>query len=211
MMSKIEWYFDFMSPFAYLQSERLHEFVPYGDVHYKPVLFAGLLNHWGQKGPAELPDKRRFSYRHLQWQAQRHGIAFKMPPRHPFNPLQLLRLTMALGCQRQQIHDIFRFIWQEGRDPGDPAEFAALLARSGIPDKAVMEQPAIKAALRNNTEQAIDQGIFGVPTILIDGELFWGFDATDMALDYLHHPDLFENPEMQRISHLPSGAQRRKQ
>ncbi|MEZ5591686.1 MAG: 2-hydroxychromene-2-carboxylate isomerase [Gammaproteobacteria bacterium] len=210
-MSKIEWYFDFISPFAYLQSERLHEFPPYGEVHFKPVLFAGLLNHWGQKGPAELPGKRRFSYRHLQWQAQRHGIAFKMPPRHPFNPLQLLRLAIALGCQPQHIQDIFRFVWQEGRDPGNPAELAALQARLGVSDSTIMEQPAIKATLRNNTEQAIGQGIFGVPTILINGELFWGFDATDMALDYLRDPNLFENPEMQRISHLPCGAQRRKE
>ena len=204
-MPSIEWYFDFISPFAYLQSERLHEFAPYSEIEYKPVLFAGLLKHWGHKGPAELPGKRRFSYRHLQWQAERHGIAFKMPPAHPFNPLSLLRLALALDCEPSIIHKIFRFVWQQGCDPND---LTALLAELNNPATALLESLEIKSALRQNTEQAAAQGIFGVPTLLIDGELFWGFDATDMALDYLRDPALFESPEMRRVSDLPVGVQR---
>ena len=206
-MPSIEWYFDFISPFAYLQLERLQEFAPYGAIHYQPVLFAGLLKHWGHKGPAELPGKRRFSYRHIQWQAQRHGIAFKMPPAHPFNPLPLLRLTLALDCQPAVVQQIFRFVWRHGRDPSDPTEQAALLAELGC-SEADLEHSDTKSPLRQNTEHAATQGIFGVPTLFIDGEIFWGFDATDMALDYLRDPALFDSPEMRRVSDLPVGVQR---
>ena len=208
MKNSIVWYFDFISPFAYLQSERLHEFATYADIHYKPVLFAGLLKHWGHKGPAELPAKRRFTYRHLQWQAQRSGIAFKMPPQHPFNPLPLLRLALALDCQAPLIHQIFRFVWQAGHSPDDTAELAMLYSRLGLSDSTSIDYPEIKSALRHNTQQAIELGIFGVPTLIINGELFWGFDATDMALNYLHNPDHFDSSEMQRVSNLPIGIAR---
>jgi len=207
MTKTIHWYFDFISPFAYLQSERLQEFAPYGELRYHPVLFAGFLQHWGHKGPAELPSKRRFSYRHLQWQAQRNTIAFKMPPRHPFNPLYLLRLALALDNQPEAIHRIFRFIWQQGHDPEQAAELDLLHTALGLTAPPVIS-PAIKATLRHNTEQAIKQGLFGVPTLLVEGELFWGFDATDMALDYLRAPEQFDSPEMRRISYLPVGVQR---
>jgi 2-hydroxychromene-2-carboxylate isomerase len=57
-----DWYFDFISPFAYLQSEQLHRLQPLVQIRYRPVLFAGLLKHWGNKGPAEVLPKRQFTY-----------------------------------------------------------------------------------------------------------------------------------------------------
>src|SRR5689334_10438458 len=82
-----DWYFDFISPFAYLQSEQLERLHPYVQIRYRPVLFAGLLKHWGQKGPAEIVPKRQFTFEFALWQAAKLGIPFKMPPAHPFNPL----------------------------------------------------------------------------------------------------------------------------
>ena len=94
-----DWYFDFVSPFAYLQSEQLASLAPRITVRYKPVLFAGILGAHGQLGPAEIPAKRAFTYRFVLWQAKRLGIPLKLPHEHPFNPLPLLRLAIACDCE----------------------------------------------------------------------------------------------------------------
>ena len=107
-----DWYFDFVSPFAYLQSEQLAALAPRITVRYKPVLFAGLLDANGQKGPAEIPAKRAFTYRFVLWQAKKLRVPLKFPPEHPFNPLPLLRLAIACDCTPEAVHRIFRFVWR---------------------------------------------------------------------------------------------------
>src|SRR5512143_3172046 len=119
-----DWYFDFVSPFAYLQSEQLASLAPRISIRYKPVLFAGLLGANGQKGPAEIAAKRTFTYRFCLWQARRQGIPFKFPPQHPFNPLPLLRLAIACDSSPAAVHRIFRFVWADGRLPDLPIEWA---------------------------------------------------------------------------------------
>jgi 2-hydroxychromene-2-carboxylate isomerase len=208
-MQTLDWYFDFISPFAYLQQERFDRLPADVEVCCKPVLLAGLLDHWGSKGPAEVPAKRIFTYRHVHWLAGQHGIPFRMPPAHPFNPLKLLRLAIALGNQAGTIQEIFRFVWRDGQSTEDPSAWAALTAKLGLANAAArIDEPVVKQALRRTTEEAIARGVFGVPTFWVDGELFWGFDATGMLLDYLNDPSLFQDPEMQRISNLPVGVQR---
>jgi 2-hydroxychromene-2-carboxylate isomerase len=207
-----DWYFDYVSPFAYLQSERLSSLPADLELHCKPILFAGLLDHWGHKGPAEIGGKRRFTYRHVQWLAEKQGIALKFPPSHPFNPLMLLRLTIALGNERKAIQEIFRFIWRDGLAPDSPENLGLLATRlgfngaAGLADMAAI--PEAKAGLRKNGEDAIARGAFGVPTLVIGEELFWGFDATEMALDYLAKKPVFVDAEMRRVSDMPYGAVR---
>ena len=89
MTVSVDWYFDFVSPYSYISLHRLPELD--ARIVYKPVLFAGLLNHWGQKGPAEIPAKRLWTYRYCAWRAGVLGIPFRFPAAHPFNPLQHLR------------------------------------------------------------------------------------------------------------------------
>ena len=179
---RIAWYFDFISPFAYLQFERL-SLLPEGtQIEYRPILFAGLLNHWAHKGPAEMPSKRRFSYRQALWIARRDGISFRAPPAHPFNPLDALRLAVALRCEGDAVRSIFRYIWAEGHRPDDPHSWNILvehLNARDASDRAATQD--VKSALRSNTDEAIALGVFGVPTIIAEKELFWGYDATDMA------------------------------
>lgn len=91
MTASIDWYFDFVSPYSYLGLHRLKDVKP--KINYKPVLFAGLLKHWGQKGPAEIPAKRKWTYRSCDWQARKLGLPFRFPAAHPFNPLPHLRLA----------------------------------------------------------------------------------------------------------------------
>ncbi|MEZ5615336.1 MAG: 2-hydroxychromene-2-carboxylate isomerase [Rhodocyclaceae bacterium] len=209
-MKPADWYFDFISPFAYLQSEVLQRFDGKLDIRPVPVLFAGLLRHWGQKGPAEMATKRRFTYRQVQWVAERNGIPFRFPPQHPFNPVRALRAAVALGGSIETIHEIFRFIWREGRDINAPEEWAELARRLNAPDlDARCNDAAVKSQLLQHGEQALAAGVFGVPTLAIGPELFWGFDATGMALDYLAEPALFTRGEYPRIDSLPVGAARK--
>jgi len=206
---RVTWYFDFISPFAYLQCERLNLLPEGTEIEYRPVLFGGLLKHWAHKGPAEIASKRRFTYRQALWIARRDGVAFRAPPAHPFNPLGALRLAIALDSDGDKVKSIFRFIWAEGHRPDDPDSWNTLVERLNIPDASDrVASPDVKFALRSNTEEAIALGVFGVPTIAVEKELFWGYDMTDMAAEYLEDPLAFEDAEMQQIGILPVGTER---
>jgi len=205
----IDWYFDFISPFAYLQCRQLNQFKAHGEVVYRPVLLAGLLSHWGQKGPAEIPTKRSFTYSFVQWYAEKHGIPFRCPPAHPFNPLRALRLALAAGNNAEAVQAIFEFIWMKGGDISDDRAFLELGQQLGFSDALkVVADKDIKAELVSCTQAAIARQVFGVPTLTIDDQLFFGNDASQMAMDYLANPQLFATPEMQRLRQLPQTASR---
>ena len=110
---KLVWYFDFISPYSWLQFAAYPELVAAAEL--RPVLFAGLLAHWGSKGPAELPTKRTQTYRQTYWIARRRGIDMRYPPAHPFNPIPALRLAIALDSRYAAVKAIFEFVWKEGR------------------------------------------------------------------------------------------------
>jgi 2-hydroxychromene-2-carboxylate isomerase len=200
-------YFDLISPFAYLHFHAIEPLRPRLQLEYVPVLFAGLLKHWGQLGPAEIPAKRRQIYRHCLWTARQRGLAFRMPPAHPFNPLGALRLLAALGAGETQVRAAFDFVFGEGRDPSAPGELEALGTRLGAADAAALAQQG-RQRLLDNTAAAIEAGVFGVPTVACGGELFWGDDALGMLAGFLDAPGLFEEAEMRRVSSLPVGAER---
>ena len=202
------WYFDVVSPYAYLYLRRLGELHPALAVEPVPVLFAGLLKHWDNKGPAEIEPKRLWTYRWCAWSAARQGVPFRFPTAHPFNPLPWLRLCIAAGSSRAAVDRIFAALWTTGADPSDPALLRAVAAELGV-DPAGQDDRAHKDALRRNTEEAAAQGVFGVPTLLLDGEVFWGADGHDFALAFARDPRILDDPEMQRLRQLPVGARRR--
>ena len=205
-----DWYFDFISPFAYLQFEAFNRLPSDLEVRLKPVLFAGLLGHWEHKGPAEIPAKRLQTYRYCHWLAAKRGVPFKTPARHPFNPLSLLRLALALDSDPSAVGIIFRHVWGKGQDGQDPDSLRALAAELGVKDLAAqIANSAVKQGVRANTEEAISRGVFGVPTFATDDEIFWGEDATDMMLDYLDDPHLFQRGEFARLTDLPVAAARK--
>jgi 2-hydroxychromene-2-carboxylate isomerase len=207
---RASWYFDLISPFSYLHLKQFHRLPTDLEIEYVPVLFAGMLKHWETKGPAEVPPKRIYMYKHLTWLAGHLGIPFRMPPSHPFNSLHGLRLVIAAGPNRQNVETAFDMVWQEGRDLQDPNELAELARRLGLQDpRAAAADEAVKTRLKANTEAAIARGVFGVPSFLMGEVLFWGQDSLDMMLDYLKDPGLFETPEMRRAHSLPVGAVRR--
>ena len=195
-MKAITFYLDFISPYAYLAFETLpdvlmgHSYT----VTYKPVLFAALLKHHGQRGPAEMANKREWTYRQVQWLAHQHEVALDLPATHPFNPLALLRLAVASQAQgwpnRYVCERIFHHVWQDGAEATDPERLAALtqefaFARGG-------QDADVKAQLQAHTDEAIARGVFGVPTLEVDGKLFWGLDALPMLQAYLAGDPWFE-------------------
>jgi 2-hydroxychromene-2-carboxylate isomerase len=208
-MKTARWYFDYISPYAYLQSTMLARFDGWVHVEPRPVLFAGMLEHFGQKGPAEIPAKKVQTFREIVWLAHRHGIALNLPQAHPFNPLPMLRLSIALGNVPDVVRALFRYVWVDGHLPTDAAPWAALCRTLGVDDpQAEIARADVKAALRHHTEEAIGLGVFGVPTLAIDDQLFWGFGMTDAALAYLQGDPVFRSDRMLRAQALPDGVQR---
>ena len=203
MAPSIDWYFDFVSPYSYIGLHRLNEFSV--SITYKPVLFAGLLNHWGQKGPAEIPAKRKWTYRSCHWWAGKLGIPFRFPALHPFNPLQHLRLALAAAATPQAVRRIFDFVWTTGEDASDPARFSSLCAELAVDPS---ERPEVKDLLRKNTEEAAARGVFGVPTFVIKERSVLGRRLGRIRQAFLADPRVLDNDEMRRLDSLPTGAAR---
>jgi 2-hydroxychromene-2-carboxylate isomerase len=208
-MKHITFYLDFISPYAYLAFEKLPEALigQSYSVTYKPVLFAALLKHHGQLGPAEIAGKREWTYRQVLWLAHTHGIELQLPASHPFNPLALLRLAVACEAQgrpnRYVCETLFKHVWQGGAEATDAQRLQALTLQLAPPRPVTSEE--IKAQLKANTDEAIAAGVFGVPTLTVEDKLFWGFDALPMLRDYLAGDAWFTGADWAAASQLPAG------
>ena len=207
-MPAVTWCFDFISPYAYFGLQRLERLPAATPLIFKPVLFAGLLDYWGQKGPAEIPPKRVWTYRSCVWWAKQNNVPFRMPAAHPFNSLPYLRLAVAAGNSALAVQAIFSALWTSGADPADPGLVAMLADSLGVPQGRLADDD-VKSALRASTEEAAIGGVFGVPSLCIDQHVFWGSDAVDFAAAYLRDPGILSTEEMLRAGSLPTGASRR--
>jgi len=219
-MKRITCYLDFISPYAYLAFEHLPQALQglSYEVDYVPVLFAGMLQHHGQLGPAEIAPKRAWTYRQVLWTAHQHGIPMALPTAHPFNPLGLLRL--ALACPREEAQSgeragrvnrhvcetVFRHVWRGGADAADSARLQALT--DTLKPAQDPGGDAVKAQLKANTAEAIARGVFGVPTFAVDDRLFWGFDALPMLRAWIEGSDWFDGPDWRAAQDLPVGISR---
>ncbi|MGZ8254299.1 MAG: DsbA family protein [Burkholderiaceae bacterium] len=214
-MKALDFWFDPVSPYAYLAFERLPEALAglSYSVSYRPILFAALLKHWGHKGPAEIEPKRAWTFRQVQWLAHCHGVSLETPARHPFNPIALSRLAWATAPDgktpsRYVCEAILAHVWQGGgADAEDPSRLAALRERLA-PRRDPASEP-VKQTLREATEAAVRQGIFGVPTSGVDGRLFWGLDALPLLAAYLRGDPWFDGPAWQTAGAPRSGVVRR--
>lgn len=208
-MRKLDFYFDFISPFSYIAYARLNRLPADVQVRLRPVLFAGLLAHWGHTGPAELAPKRKWTYRWCHWWANSLGLPFRFPAKHPFNPLRFLRLSIACGNRPDAVGKIFSHIWTTGGDAEDEAGFRGLADSLGLADAdASLNAAAVKEELRRNTSEAVEAGLFGVPGYVVDGEVFWGADALDFVGAFLRDPAILRDVETARLDALPVGVAR---
>jgi len=206
MPTQAKWYFDFVSPYAYLQFKRLNQVPSSLDYEMVPILFAGLLKHWQHKGPAEIDPKRLDTYRHCQWLAEDLGIVFRLPQAHPFNPLPYLRLCIALGSAPEVIGAIFDYIWTEAPPVHSEAGIKEIARRLEIDDLgALLDSPETKKQLRANTEIAIAAGVYGVPTFVVGTERFWGLDQMGMLAQWLAKPDELAHIATENLSKFPTG------
>ena len=219
-MKRITCYLDFISPYAYLAFEQLPQALQglSYEVDYVPVLFAGMLQHHGQLGPAEIAPKRAWTYRQVLWTAHQHGIPMALPAAHPFNPLGLLRLALACPREEAQVGEragrvnrhvcvtVFRHVWRGGADAADGARLQALT--DALKPAQDPGGDAVKAQLKANTAEAIARGVFGVPTFAVDDQLFWGFDALPMLRAWIEGSDWFDGPDWRAAQDLPVGISR---
>ena len=202
-MTQVDCYFDYISPFSYLMHEQLHRLPEDTNVNFIPVLFAGLLKHWGNLGPVEIERKKLFTYQHTTWLAEKLNIPFRMPDVHPFLSLPYLRLTVARNNDPNLITKIYHAIWTTELNPATDQGRNQIWEEIGVenPD-AMINDPQIKTKLIENTQQAVDAGVFGVPTMIADGRLFWGLDSLDMLIDYLENPSVFDAQSMRRLERI---------
>ncbi len=212
-MTHIDFYFDPISPYAHLAFERLPqvlEGLSY-EVAYRPILFAGLLKHWGPKGPAEIEPKRAWTFRQVHWLAHKHAVALDTPAQHPFNPLAHLRLLLACAPEggtpnRRVCEAVLQHIWRGAADANEAQRLAALAQQLSPPTDP--NSDAVKQALKDATASAIALGIFGVPTLRVNGRLFWGLDGLDMLSACLRGDAWFDTGAWQAEGAQRAGIQR---
>lgn len=208
-MKNITFYLDFVSPYAYLAFEELPlalQGLSYS-VTYKPVFLGALLKHNAVLGPAEVPPKRAWIIRHVQWLAHSKGVKLDLPAAHPFNPLALLRLAVATDARglpnRYVCETLLHHVWQGGAEAADAQRLHALTQQL-----APVQDPAsdkVKTQLKAHADEAIAHQVFGVPAYEVDGKVFWGLDALPMLRNYLDGGDWFTDTHWDSATHLPSG------
>jgi len=186
---RLYFFFDYISHNAYLAWTRMGALCAKHGLILEPVpvLFAGLLAHYKQVGPAEVPAKGRWMLWNVLRKARQLNIPIAPPHTHPFNPLLPLRLSCAdlePASRIALVDRLFRATWAESRAVSEPATLHPLLAGAGLPADRLLgeaQTDVVKQRLRHNTDAALQAGVFGVPSMRVDGELFWGFDD----LEYL--------------------------
>jgi 2-hydroxychromene-2-carboxylate isomerase len=184
MPDPLRFYFDYLSSNAYLAWTQLPALAErFGrSVELVPVVFGKLLERYGQMGPAEVPPKAWWMARNNLRKAILLGVELRPPAFHPFNPLLALRassLDMNAGERARLVTGLFRAVFAEQRHVSDPAVVAAVASEAGLDGAAIAkaaQEPAVKERLRRQTDDALAAGVFGVPTVIADGELFFGYD-----------------------------------
>jgi len=183
-MNTVRVYLDFVSPYTYLALAQADRFASQYEVAWqvRPVVYGVLLDRAGLVGPVETEAKRRYTFRDVARAAKLLKIPLVGPPAHPFRSLEALRLLLAYSDDDLAMplaQGLAAAAWGHGEDLTQTAVLARVAAAAGATRRPVAELIAdtrIKLALRDNTEQAIAHGVFGVPTFEYEGELFWGHD-----------------------------------
>jgi 2-hydroxychromene-2-carboxylate isomerase len=212
----LRFFFDYVSPYAYLAWTQLPALAErHGrTVELVPVLFAGVLNALGTMGPAEVPSKRFYIYKHTTRLAHELGVPFVMPAAHPFNPLPALRVTATVQdaeARRRLVSAFYAAAWAGGGGLMEAERVAAAVYSAGLDAPALLtaaRTPEVKDQVRRNTEELLALGGFGVPTIMADGELFFGVDSLSHLERFLRGEDSLTREELERLRNLPVGASR---
>jgi 2-hydroxychromene-2-carboxylate isomerase len=209
----IKFYFDFLSPYAYLAWTQIHPLAAKYNrkVEPTPILFAALLDKWGHKGPAEIPPKRTYIFKDVLRTAMVLGVKASPPPAHPFNPLLALRccaLLDDLDERKRAVDALYTEVWGGGRGVTDPEVVASALGVNGASLVQRASSDEAKQRVRDNTDGAIKAGVFGVPTMIVDGELFWGYDSFGHLERFLKGEDPVRGVDFAQWKDLPTQSVR---
>ena len=191
MSKKVEFFFDLGSPASYLAHTQLPDLCRDAGAAlvYRPMLLGGVFQATGNASPAMIPAKGRYMIRDLARFAERYGVPMRFNPHFPINTLTLMRLLVALQLRQPERFDdalqaLFRAIWVDGVNLGDPLKVADVLVTAGF-DAAELQaqaaEPAVKDALKATTDEAIRRGVFGAPTCFVGNEMFFGQDRLDFV------------------------------
>jgi 2-hydroxychromene-2-carboxylate isomerase len=203
-MKQLTFYFDFLSPFSYFAWKELSTLGPV-EILLKPVALGPLLNHWGIKGPGEIQPKREFLLKQCLRYSQKQHIPFTTPKTHPFNSLYALRLCLFGVAQNHQykvIDTLWTAGWQDRIDMGEPEELLRVLREAGLPADELYEKSftrEAKAELKANIAEAVSFGAFGVPSFVIDGELFWGKDSMEELKLFIKDKDNLDREKLKLL------------
>lgn len=211
-MTTVDFYFDYLSPFAYLASLEAPDLCERrgASLRFRPVLFAGLLDHFGQRGPAEIPPKALHALRATLRYARARGIPLRSPRYHPFKPLLALRATLSAQSDEERarvVRALFAHGWAAGGDLGDAEEITAALNAEGLDGPALIARaglPETKRLLKEETDLAIARGVFGIPTLFVEDELYWGLDQLEYVAAHLEGGDPLAGVDLASLA--PKGA-----
>jgi 2-hydroxychromene-2-carboxylate isomerase len=219
VVQTIRFYFDYISSNAYLAWTQLPALADAHGVAIDPVpvLFAGLLEAHGQLGPAEIQAKALWMVKNTLRKAAVLGVPLNPPAFHPFNPLLALRISSLPlpSPQRLSLIDaLFRAVWVDRLHVSDPDVVARLADNRGLAGAALVAEAQssdCKARLRAQTDGAIARGVFGVPSMEVSNELFWGYDDFPYLERYLAGKDPLDRGEWQKWHGppRPSAVRRR--
>jgi 2-hydroxychromene-2-carboxylate isomerase len=217
-MKVVEFYFDFVSPYAWLAAHQLGSVRDSTGVKFRfvPVLFAGLLDRHANIGPAEIPAKRRYTFADAQRWAAHLGLEFRSPPAHPFNPLKALRVASAVAGDEQREALSLRLLdatWSEGQDITVDVVVRQIVDGMGLDGKALLataQSEEIKQRLRQQTDAAVAAGVFGVPSFVVDDEIFWGNDRLPLLQAHLQGGLTTDKTKIEEILARPRAADRRR-
>ena len=194
MTVTVEFFFDFGSPTAYLACRRLLQLREQYDmaIRFRPMLLGGVFKATENASPVTIPAKGRYMVEHdLPRFAKRYGVPINFNPHFPINTLTLMR--GAIAAQRQDVFEpyleaVFKAMGVDQKNMGDPEVAAETLRDAGLDDEALLaatQDPEVKAELIANTEEAVQRGAFGAPTLFIGDEMFFGQDRLDFVEERL--------------------------
>ncbi|MEL6186045.1 MAG: 2-hydroxychromene-2-carboxylate isomerase [Myxococcota bacterium] len=212
----LRFYFDFISPYAFLGWRQVRAFANEQGLALEvvPVLFAAMLKEYGHKGPAEIAPKRIHTWKNVVRVAASRNILISPPEAHPFNPLLALRVASAAETAGERIalaDALFDLVWGGGGSIPTAETIQPQLEQRGLDGAAWLDKATtreVKDRLKTATAAAIDRGVFGVPSYVVDDEVFWGQDSLPHIIDYLEGRDPAADPSLARWLELPVGVVR---
>jgi 2-hydroxychromene-2-carboxylate isomerase len=212
-----QFYLDFVSPYSWLALMQAERFAAEHKVRWevRPVVYAALLQANGLVGPAEVPAKRRYTFRDVVRCAHDLDLRLEGPPEHPFRSLEALRTAYLFRQEPQGLGLAVRLsdaCWGEGRRLSDPDVLVEIVGDVGLDATRLAQRiadPAVKRGLRDLTEEAVSRGVFGVPTFVVDQELFWGHDRMESMARHLAGAGPPSSERTEKMLARPRGAVRK--